>query len=288
MKLDLERLEDGELVSDAVGSEAPPVYVVSGSTGTLGEQMARTVLPQFQDAIVPIEIVPRVQHFSQIEAIVDQAAQTNGTILHTLTNQDLRYAMIRLAEEKNVAAIDVVGPYIERLTEVLGIEPIGQPGLYRQLNETYFKRIEAIEFTLAHDDGMHYEEWKNAEIVLVGLSRVGKTPLSVYLSIQGWKVANVPLVPGVPPRQELFELDWRRVIGLKIDPIELRTHREHRQRVLGVRGKSDYDNPAKLYDETKAARKIFRKGGFKVIDVTNKPIETTAGQVVVAVTRHFK
>ena len=288
MDINPKPFENEEFTSDITDPEVPPIYVVSGSMGTLGEQLARTVLPQFQGANVPVKMIRRIQHLSQVEEIVEQAAQTNGTILHTFANPDMRSAMIRLAEEKNVVAIDIVGPLIERLTEILGQEPIGKPGLYHQLHETYFKRIKAIEFTLAHDDGMNHQGWSDAEIVLVGLSRVGKTPLSVYLSMLGWKVANIPLVPGVSPYQELFALDRRRVIGLKIDPIELLAFRKHRQLSLGVRGKSNYNNPSKLYDEMNAARKVFRKGGFKVIDVTNKPIETTAGQVVRTITRHFK
>lgn len=288
MDINPKPLENKVPGSDGSGPESPPIYVVSGNTGALGEQMARTVLPQFQGAKVSIQTVRHVHHLSQIEAVIDQAAQTNGTIVHSFVNPDLRKAMIKLAKKKNVAAIDSIGPLIERLSEVLGQKPVGQPGLYHKLNESYFKRIEAIEFTLSHDDGMNYQGWKNAEIVVVGLSRAGKTPLSVYLSTLGWKVANVPLVPGIPPRQELFELDRRRVIGLKIEPAELLTHREHRQRSLGTHGKSDYNNPAKLYDEMDEARRVFRTGGFKVIDVTNKPIETTARQVIMAITGQLK
>lgn len=269
-------------------ADIPPIYVVSGSMGNLGEQVARTVLPQFQNITVPVEIVSRVQHLDQVETVVEQARQTNGTILHTLANPELRQAIIQMAHQKGVVTIDIVGPLIERLTDVLNVEPVGKPGLYRELNESYFKRIEAIEFTLAQDDGFNPKGWKNAEIMLVGVSRVGKTPLSLYLSMLGWKVANLPLLPGVPPSKELFELDPRRVIGLRIDPMELLTHRKHRQRSLGTGNKSDYIDPEKLYEEAKEARSIFRRGNFKVINVTNKPIETTAGQIVQIITERFK
>ncbi len=285
MELNLPPLHQNE---SANGPKAPPIYVVSGSMGSLGEQLAHTIIPQFPGANIPIEMVQRVQHLSQVEAVIAQAKQTNGTILHTIANPDIRQTLTAMAQEQNVVAIDIVGSLIERLTDVLGQEPVGKPGLYRELNETYFKRIEAIEFTLVHDDGMNYQDWHEAEIVLTGLSRVGKTPLSLYLSMLGWKVANIPLVPGVQPRPSLFELDRRRVIGLKIDPMTLLQHREHRQRGLGVRGKSDYNDPAKLYDESTEAKRVFRKGGFKVIDVTNKPIESTASQVIMAITKKLQ
>jgi regulator of PEP synthase PpsR (kinase-PPPase family) len=142
---------------------------------------------------------------------------------------------------------------------------------------------------MAHDDGAHPQGWPQAEIVLVGVSRVGKTPLSMYLSVLGWKVANVPLVPELrqslrsPP--ELFELDRRRVIGLSIEPGQLLAHRQQRQRRLGALGPSAYSDPGAIYEESEAARQIFARGRFSVIDVTDKPIETTADEIVERVTR---
>jgi len=266
----------------------PPIFVVSSSMGTLGEQVARTVLPQFRGVHVPVKVYRRVQQISQVEKIVMETLQAGGTIVHTIANPDLRQRLIDLAAQHNVVAIDIVGPLIERLTDVLGTDPVGKPGLYRELHETYFRRIEAIEYTLKHDDGLNYKGWPDAEVVLVGVSRVGKTPLSLYISMLGWKVANIPLVPGIPPQQDLFELDRRRVIGLTIEPEQLYHHREHRQRRLGVVGDSDYNNLGKLFEEVQEIRRIFRKGGFRVIDVTNKPIETTAGQVIDLVTRQFR
>ncbi len=264
----------------------PPIFVVSGSMGTLGEQVARTVLPQFREAHVPVEIFRRVQQVSQVEEIIAKAVEVDATIIHTIANPEVRQFLINLAQKNNVVAIDIVGPLIERLTSVLDVEPVGKPGLYRELNETYFRRIKAIDFTMAHDDGVNYEDWAEAEIVLTGVSRVGKTPLSLYLSMLGWKVANVPLVPGIPPRRELFDLDPRRVVGLTIDPVQLLHHREHRVRNLRL-GSSNYNDLEKLHDELQETRRIFRRGGFRVIDVTNKPIETTAGQVIDIVTRRL-
>ncbi|MCB0197249.1 MAG: kinase/pyrophosphorylase [Anaerolineae bacterium] len=270
------------------GEEAPPIFVVSSSMGSLGERIARTVLPQFQGIYIPVIIKPRVQHENQIEQIIVEVVEVNGTIIHTIADPDLRHKLIELAEAHDVVAHDAVGPLLNHLQAVTGREPIGKPGLFRELNETYFKRIEAIEFTLAHDDGKNFQNWDQAEIVLTGLSRVGKTPLSLYLSMLGWKVANIPIVPSIPPRPELFDLDPRRVVGLKIDPSQLMHHRAHRQRNLGPLGKTDYYNLEKLYEESDEARKIFRRGGFRTLDVTNKPIETTAGQVIQIVTRRLK
>ncbi|GAB4447106.1 MAG: pyruvate, water dikinase regulatory protein [Anaerolineae bacterium] len=237
---------------------------------------------------MPVKIIARVHHPQQVEQAVEQAATAGGVIVHTMVNAALRHMLADLAGKQGVIAIDLAGPLLEQLSSLLNRQPVGQPGLYRQLHETYFKRIEAIEFTRELDDGVNRQRWFEAEIVLVGVSRVGKTPLSLYLSILGWKVVNVPLVMGMPPPDELFRLDRRRVIGLTVDPGQLLTHRQHRQRQLGVGGRSDYTDPAKLYEEVEAARRLFRRGGFRVLNVTDKPIETIADEVIAIITRQLR
>jgi regulator of PEP synthase PpsR (kinase-PPPase family) len=229
-----------------------------------------------------------VREATQIEEVVNQAASTSGTIIHTLVDVDLRQAMIRLARNRNVTAIDPIGRLLSHLANVLEQAPSGQPGLYRQLRQAYFDRVEAIEFTMQHDDGLRPEGWSRAEIVLAGVSRTGKTPLSMYLAVRGWKVANVPLVREVPPPPELLQLDHHRVIGLLIDPGQLVAHRQQRQRRLQAGGGSSYTDPTKLYEELEAARKLYRQHGFAIVDVTDKPIEESADEVVAMITRRLK
>lgn len=269
-------------------AKIPPIFIVSGGVGASGEHMVRTALAQFQEASVPVVIVPHVRQAAQLEEVVDQAAATAGTIVHTLVDVEVRQALTRLARDKNVVAIDLMGRLLSRLANVLGQEPIGQPGLYRQLRQDYFDRVEAIEFTVSHDDGKNPHEWPLAEIVLVGVSRVGKTPLSMYLSVRGWKVANVPLLKDVLPPAELFQLDRRRVVGLTIEPGQLVVYREQRQQRLGAPGGSAYTNPAELYEEVEVVRRLCRRGGFAVVDVTDKPIEESADEVIASVTRRLK
>jgi len=256
--------------------------------GVLGEQLVRTGLAQFQDVQPSIKIIPRVQHLSQLETILNDAASVGATVVHTMVNAEMRHTLVELAHAKNVVAIDVLGPFLEHITRQINQKPVGKPGLYRQLHETYFKRIDAIEFTTTLDDGMNYSKWQQAEIVLVGVSRVGKTPISLYLSMLGWKVANVPLVADITPPDELFQLDRRRVVGLTIDPTQLLHHRNHRQSQLGVTGTSNYNRPEKIYAELEFARQIFRRGRFKVIDVSDKPIETCADEIIALVLRQLK
>ena len=279
-------LDDSQIVEDETPS--PPIYLVSGSIGALGEQMVRTVLPQFQGVRWPVVKRPRVLNPQQVIYIVKEAAETRGIILHTFVDNDLRLFMNQFAMEHDVMTIDLIGPLMEFFMRKLKQKPMGKPGLYRYKNQEYFDRINAIEYTLDHDDGKNHQSWGEAEIVLTGPSRLGKTPLATYLSVLGWKVANIPLVPGIEPRPELFALDRRRVIGLTIEEVELLAFRQHRQNGLGVSKQSDYNDVTKLYEELEEARKICRKGRFKVIDVSNKPIETTAAQVITAVTRQLK
>jgi regulator of PEP synthase PpsR (kinase-PPPase family) len=266
----------------------PPIYVVSGGVGASGEQLVLTALAQFEGTHVPVIMVPHIREEAQLEEVVDRAANTGGTIVHTLVDEELRQALNRLARSRNVAAIDPMGRLLSHLANVLGQEPQGQPGMYRQLRQVYFDRVEAIEFTMGHDDGLNPGGWREAEIVLLGVSRSGKTPLSMYLAVRGWKVANIPLFNDVPPPSKLFLVDRRRVVGLTIDPGQLISHRQQRQRRLGVRGESAYTDPGELYEEVKAARKFYRQHGFAVVDVTDKPIEESADEVIALVTRRLK
>jgi regulator of PEP synthase PpsR (kinase-PPPase family) len=264
---------------------AAPIFVISGGTGASGEQLVRTALAQFEDATVPIILVPHVRKTSQIEKVVQQAAATEGTIVHTLVSIELRTVLINLARERNVVAIDLMGQLLLRLTKLLGREPLGQPGLYRQLREDYFKRIEAIEFTVDHDDGQKPNDLHRAQIVLTGVSRVGKTPLSMYLSTRGWKVANVPLVKEVGAPKALFEIDRRRVVGLTIDPDQLVLYRRRRQHSLGVPRETAYTDVDEIAAEVKFACQVFQRGQFAVVDITDKPIEESAEEVIAHVTR---
>ena len=264
-----------------------PLLVVSGGYGASGEQLARTALAQFSEAGIPVVIVPHVRSRDQITKVVEEARTSNGTILHTLVDADMRRALIETARVSNVVAIDLIGRVLSRLAGVLDQEPLGMPGLYRQLREDYFNRVEAIEFAVAHDDGKRPEDLHLAEIVLTGPSRVGKTPLSMYLSVLGWKVANTPLTRELSPPEELFNIDRRCVFGMVIDQGQLLTHRRRRQQRLGVIGNSRYVDPVGIAEDVEAARLVFRLGKFSVIDMTDKSIEDSADEVIGLIKRRL-
>jgi regulator of PEP synthase PpsR (kinase-PPPase family) len=257
-----------------------PIYIVTGGVGTSGEQLVNTVLAQYQEADVPMEIVPHVHDVAALRTAIERAREQGATIVHTLVDGALRARMVTLAQERGVVAIDLMGPLMDHLTSVLGQAPLGQPGLYRHLRRSYFERVAAIEYALAHDDGRRRRDWAEADVVIIGVSRSGKTPLSVYLSILGWKAANMPIVPQIPIPPELFALPRRRVIGLTIDLERLLTIRRQRSRQMGLTGATDYTHPGKVDDELRLARQVYGRGRFHVIDVTHQPIEAIADEVV--------
>jgi regulator of PEP synthase PpsR (kinase-PPPase family) len=261
------------------------VYIVSGGVGASGEQLVHTVLAQFPGKQVTVITFGNVRQPEQIQNIIHQAKETHGIIVHTLVESRLRNLQVEMAQTLQVPAIDLMGELITWLEDALVQKPSEQPGLYRKLRQDYFDRVGAIEFTMAHDDAKNPEDLDKAEIVIAGVSRAGKTPLSLYLSVLGWKVANVPIIQGVEPPAELFLIDPRRVIGLTIEPGQLLAHRQQRQRRIGAPGPTLYTDPQAIYDEIEHALRLFKSYNFSVIDVTDKPIETSADEIIRLITR---
>lgn len=260
--------------------QLPPIYVVSGGVGASGEQVVHTILAQFPGSDIPVITLGNIRQESQIESLVLQAKETGGAIVHTLVEQHLRNYLISRIRELQIPSFDLMGDLLSWISTATGQQPAEKPGLYRKLHQDYFERVSAIEYTMAHDDGKHSQGWQQADIMLIGVSRSGKTPLSLYLSVLGWKVANLPFVNGVKISAELFRLDNRQVIGLTIDPVQLLIHRQKRQIRLGAPGRSDYTDPEAIQDEIETALKFFRQHEFSVIDVTDKSIETSADEVI--------
>ena len=285
----MDRCSDNQPVAlNGITMTPPLILIVSGGAGASGEQLVQTVLAQFPECPVRVKTISHVYHLPQVEAVVAEAADEGGIIVHTMVNADLRRALVSQSAAQGVTAIDLMGDLVEELGRRLDRPPLEHPGLYRRLRRAYFDRVAAIEFTMAHDDGKNSDGWSEADIVLTGVSRVGKTPLSMYLAVLGWKVANVPLVAGIPPPEALFDLDRKRVIGLNIEAGQLLRHRQQRQLRLGLpAGLGDYDDPMAIYEEVEATRRVFRRGGFSTIDITDKAIETSAEEIINLITRRF-
>jgi regulator of PEP synthase PpsR (kinase-PPPase family) len=265
----------------------PPIFIVSGGKGIAGHNMVHSLLIQYPNNNVPVSVIPEIQTPEKILEVVLRAKSVMAIIVHSMVNSGLRKLLLDCCHNEGVREIDFMGPLADYLENELGLVSINIPGLYRKINAQYFDRIEAIEFTMNHDDGFNTNHLKNAEIILTGVSRAGKTPLSIYMSMFGWKVANVPLINNFVPPPELFEVDSRRVFGLRISTeqlIPLRTKRMKNQRLLG---NNDYVDQDKVQAEVRYANQIFERGGFTVINVTNKPIETTANEIIGLISERF-
>ena len=261
-------------------ANVPVVFVVSGGAGVSGAQLVRTAVAQFRGARVALTVVPHVRSSEQLDAALDQAAAAGAAVIHTLVDANLRQALARRARARSIPAIDLMGPVLASLAGLLQQEPVGRPGLYRQLHQEYFQRVEAMEFTVAHDDGRNLEQLAAADIVLFGVSRVGKTPLSMYLALQGWKVANVPFVSGIDPPAELLAVQPRRIVGLTIAADQLLVHRRARAQRLGVTESTAYTALDELQREHDEFVRFCREHRLALIDVTDRPIEESAYEVL--------
>jgi regulator of PEP synthase PpsR (kinase-PPPase family) len=266
----------------------PPVYVVSGGTGASGQQIVETVLVQFPALRVPVVVRNHIRSLKEAENAMTEATADGGTVVHTFVDATLRDAVNRLGKKHGVVTIDLMGPLIRQVAELTGATPLGQAGLYRKLRKDYFDRVAAIDFAVSHDDGKRPEEISSADVVIIGLSRCGKTPLSMYLAVHGWKAANIPIVKDIPLPGELFRVDRRRVIGLAIDPHRLLEYRRKREERMGRSGMDGYSSPSAVLEELEVAGKVYREGGFHVVEVTDKPIEITADEIIKFIERNLE
>lgn len=266
--------------------DKPTIFVVSGGSGASGKQLVETVLAQFKNAEIYVEIVPKVHDSEQLEQLLTSTMSDN-MVVHTLVDSRLRSALNDMLSQHRIPSIDLVGQLMNHLTRILHEAPLGEPGRYHQLQESYFKRIAAVEFAVDHDDGARCRELPLADIVLTGVSRVGKTPLSMYLSTLGYKVANVPLIQSVTPPSELFTIDPQQVIGLTIAPGQLIHHRSMRSKRMGIPDRSEYLEPEAVYEELEFAQRLFRRGRFYSVDMTDKPIEEAAEQIISHISRQL-
>ena len=227
------------------------------------------------------------QSGQDVGRVYRQAADEGGMVVHALANGNLRESALFYARTLNVPSIDMVGHAVVRLLDLMNIQPETHPEVYHHINEDYFRRIEAIEFAVAHDDGLRPAELHRAEIVLTGVSRTSKTPLSMYLATHGWLVANVPLVIGVAPPPSLFEVDPRKVFALTIRPERLALLRQVRVTRLGRMAVNDYADIGYVREDLLHARDVFERGGWDRIDVTSNSIEESAAEVIRLRHEHF-
>jgi regulator of PEP synthase PpsR (kinase-PPPase family) len=256
------------------------IYVVSDGTGRTAEQALKAALAQFPRAEVEIIVRPRIRTEPQARKAVLEVAGARGFIVHTFVTDAMRELIIRLARENNLDTIDLMGPLISRLSVTLATTPTEKPGLFGQLNKSYFRRIETMEFAIKHDDGQRVEDLKKAELVLLGVSRTFKTPISIYLAFKGWFVANVPIGLDYEPPPVLETLPPPRIFCLDTNARELTTLRHARHEYM--KGAAvEYADQECIRIELMRARKYFAAHpGWSIVNVTKKPIEEIASEIL--------
>jgi regulator of PEP synthase PpsR (kinase-PPPase family) len=259
------------------------VFAVSDGTGDTVEKMARAALLQFDESHVVLHRINRVRSMAEVNDVLERALAAHGIVIHTLVDQAIRRHLKERARHSGIPAVDLLGPLLEDLERLFATAPRLRPGLFHQVNEAYFKRIDAIEFTLKHDDGQSLGTIHEADVVLVGISRTSKTPLSVYLAHEGYRTANVPLLQEIGPPKELFDADQRRIAALTIDPEHLQLIRRERLRRYEHPDGKRYASLRHIEEELDYSRGLFRQNRlWPVIDVTGKAIEETANEVLKA------
>jgi regulator of PEP synthase PpsR (kinase-PPPase family) len=256
------------------------VYVVSDSVGETAELVVKAVATQFNGGNVEIRRSSSVDDTEDIEDVITMAKHSHSIIAYTIVIPTLKSYLDRRAEEEEILAIDLLNPLIDAFSKKFNKDPKHQPKLMRKLDEEYFRKIEAIEFAVKYDDGRDPRGLLNADIVLIGVSRTSKTPLSMYLAHKGFKVANVPLVPEVPAPDELYKIPRSKCVGLIITPDKLNAIRKERLKNLGLTSQANYASFERILEELEYAEKIMKRIGCPVINVSNRAIEETTDLIL--------
>jgi hypothetical protein len=256
------------------------VYAISDATGKTCETVVQAALSQFTTTRIILKTISNVRSLKQINKVVEMAVAVDGIIIYTMVSTELRQKLSEMGRLHAVPTVDILGPVLTRFTDFFEISPLAQPGLFRQLDSDYFKRIESLDYTIKHDDGIGVSALSEAEIVILGVSRTTKTPVSIYLSYRGWKVANIPVILGFQLPKELYCIDQDKIICLNINPNRLHLIRMERQSKLNNYDLGDYTDPEKIKSEIAYGLRIYQENCWPVVNVTYKSIEETATDIM--------
>lgn len=256
------------------------LHLLSDSTGETLETVAKAGLAQFDGVETIKHFWPMVRSEGHLDRILVEVAQRPGLVLFTIVNGEIRRKLEDRCHVLGLPAVSALDPVIDALSRMLGQEAKARPGRQHMLDAAYFSRVDAIQYTIAHDDGIGAEDWEEAAIVLVGVSRSSKTPTSIYLANRGYKVANIPLVVESPPPAALFNLKNPIVVGLTTSPERLIQVRRNRLLALNQAPETAYVDQERVSAEVAYARRLYSDHGWPVIDVTRRSIEETAAAVI--------
>ena len=256
------------------------LHMLSDSTGETLENIAKAALAQFDGVEIIRHFWPMVRSETHLNRILIEVADNPGLVIYTLVNNDIRTRLERECRHLGLPAVAALDAVTDALSNMLGQEAKARPGRQHILDAAYFARVEAIQFTIAHDDGIGWENWEQADIVLAGVSRTSKTPTSIYLANRGYKTANIPIVPESPPPDFLYRLKNPLVVGLVVNSSRLVQVRRNRLLSLNQAPETDYVDEQKVREEIQYARRMFSDNGWPIIDVTRRSIEESAAAVI--------
>jgi hypothetical protein len=257
------------------------IFVVSDGTGATAERVLRAALLQFEDSKAHVRRFPEIRTEAQIVSVAKEAVTKRAMIVHTLVSFNLRRVLYIEAVEHHVPVVDLFGTLMTQLESFLESSPQARPGLMQEADERYYERVDALDFAVKHDDGLGLATIGDADVVLVGISRTSKTPLSIYLAYRGFKVANIPIILGVDPPKELYEIDQTKVVGLVMNPERMVRVRSARLRRWGMSAPRDYADPVAVNNELAYSKRVFNEGHpWPVVNVTGKSVEEMARDVM--------
>ena len=256
------------------------LHLLSDSTGETLEVIVKACLAQFDEVDVVRHFWPMVRSEGHLDRVLDDIERRPGLVLYTLVNSTIRRELEQKCRRRGIRAVSALDPVLDALSVVLGKQAAARPGRQHAMDAAYFARVDAIQFTIAHDDGVGADNWEEADIILTGASRTSKTPTSIYLANRGYKVANVPLVPEAPPPASLYGLQHPLVVGLTTNPERLIQVRRNRLLALNQVPETDYVDAESVKGELAFARRLFADNDWPVIDVTRRSIEETAFAIV--------
>jgi regulator of PEP synthase PpsR (kinase-PPPase family) len=259
------------------------LHLVSDSTGETLITVARAVAAQYANVTAVEHVYPLVRSQKQLDRVLDEIEEAPGIVLFTLLEKDLVLRLESKCKEINIPSLSIIGPVMQLFEAYLGAATTGRVGAQHVLNAEYFKRIDALNYTMMHDDGQHVEGLEEADVVLVGVSRTSKTPTSIYLANRGIRTANVPLVPGIPLPHQLETLKTPLVVSLHATPERLIQVRQNRLLSMGAgpgNSGEDYIDRQSVADEVAYARRLSAKFNWAQLDVTRRSIEETAAAVL--------
>lgn len=260
------------------------IHLVSDATGTTLLGLSRAVLAQFEGIDPTQKFWPLIRTERQLERVIRRISDNPGPVIFTFVNKDMRKRLTEQCEELGVPCVAVLDPIIRSLSSYIGMHAQGVPGLQHTMDDAYFKRVSAVDFAMRFDDGRSLKGLKEADVVLVGVSRTSKTPTSIFLARRGIKAANIPLVPGVDVPDEYFTLDTPFYVGLTAAPARLLQLRQTRLKSdktdQTILNENAYLDEEKIEEEVRSARRLFRDHGWPVIDVSKRSIEETSAEIM--------